>query len=411
MKLNEICETEILRLNNEGEGVGIIDGITTFIPYALPNEFVKVKINNIYDNYATGTLKEIIKKSSDRIDPICPYFYECGGCNLMHLNYEKQLEFKKEKIESIFKKISNENIKVNNIYFDKELNYRNKITLKVDKNKIGYYKEKSNELIEIDNCYLVDNKINDVIKNIKLFIEKYIDNNISEIMIRIIDNKIMISLDNISLNYKDVFIDRFNYLNSIYINNNLVYGEKVLQETIDNFKFNISPNSFFQVNKNVSKMMYEKAVSYIDKSDITLDLYSGTGTITSLLSKKSKKVIGIEVNKDAVMDANENIKNNGITNVEFICDKVENKIDTLKKLNINNIVLDPPRSGSDRKTLKQILEINPEKIIYISCNPVTLARDYNILKEKYVLKEINAYDMFPNTYHVETVMVLERKIS
>ena len=404
-------ETKILRLNNEGEGIGIIDGITTFIPYSLPNEIVKVKIDKKYDNYATGTLKEIIEKSSDRKEPICPYFYECGGCNLMHLNYEKQLEFKKEKIESIFKKISNENIKVNNIYSNKELNYRNKITLKVDKNKIGYYKEKTNELIEIDLCYLVDNKINDVIKNIKLFIEKYNDNNISEVMIRVIDNKIMISLDNISLNYKDVFIDRFNYLDSIYINNNLVYGEKVLQETIDNFKFNISPKSFFQVNKNISKLMYEKAVSYIDKSDITLDLYSGTGTITTLLSKKSKKVIGIEIVKEAVMDANENLKNNNITNIEFICDKVENKIDTLKRLNINNIVLDPPRSGSDKKTLKTIMEINPEKIIYISCNPVTLARDYNTLKDKYIIKEINAFDMFPNTYHIESLMVLERRNS
>ena len=409
MKLNEIYETKILRLNNEGEGICVVDNITTFVPYALTNEIVKVKIDNIYDNYAKGTLKEIIKKSNDRIEPICPYFYKCGGCNLMHLNYNKQLEFKKEKIESIFKKISNENIKVNNIYFDNNLNYRNKITLKVDKNKIGYYKEKSNELIEIDNCFLVDNKINDVIKNIKLFINKYQDNDIKELMIRVIDNKIMISLDNISLNYKDVFVDRFNYLNSIYINNNLVYGEKVLIENINNFKFNISPKSFFQVNKNISKLMYEKAVSYIDKSDITLDLYSGTGTITTLLSKKSKKVIGIEVIKDAVMDANENIKNNNITNIEFICDKVENKIDNLKKLNIDNIVLDPPRSGSDRKTLKAILEINSKRIIYISCNPVTLARDYNILKEKYIIKEINAFDMFPNTYHIESLMVLERK--
>ena len=409
MKLNEIYETKILRLNNEGEGVGIVEGITTFIPYTLPNELVKVKINNIYDNYARGNIVDIIETSTDRIQPICPYFYECGGCNLMHLNYYKQLEFKKNKIESIFKKIVNEDIKVNNIYYDNNLNYRNKITLKVDKNKIGYYKEKSNELIEIDNCFLVDNKINNTIKNIKEFINKFQDNNINELMIRVINNKIMISLDNISLNCKDIFIDKFNYIDSIYVDNNLIYGNKVLIETIDNFKFNISPKSFFQVNKNVSKMMYEKAVSYINKSDITLDLYSGTGTITTLLSKKSKKVIGVEVVKDAVKDANENIKNNNINNIEFICDKVENKINTLKKLNIDNIVLDPPRSGSDKKTLNTILEINPKKIIYISCNPVTLARDYNILKDKYIIKDINAYDMFPNTYHVETVMVLEKK--
>ena len=153
--------------------------------------------------------------------------------------------------------------------------------------------------------------------------------------------------------------------------------------------------------------MYEKAVSYVDKSLITLDLYSGTGTITSLLSKKSKKVIGIEVIKDAVKDANNNIKNNNISNVEFICDKVENKIDSLKKLNIDNVVLDPPRSGSDKKTLTSILEIEPKRIIYISCNPITLSRDYNVLKEKYVLKEINFYDMFPNTYHVECVCLMK----
>ena len=407
MKVNDIYDTKILRLNNEGEGIGIVEGITTFIPNALPKETVKIKINNIYDNYATGNLVEIIEKSSDRIDPICTYFFNCGGCNLMHLNYEKQLEFKKEKIENIFKKISNENIKIENIYSNKNLYYRNKVVLKVDKNKIGFYKEKTNEIINIDNCFIVDKKINEVILQIKEFINKYIDNKISEIMIRVIDNKIMISLDNISLDYKDLFVDKFNFIDSIYINNNLIKGDKVLVEEIDDLKFNISPKSFFQVNKEISKMMYEKAVSYIDESDTTLDLYSGTGTITMLLSKKSKKVIGIEVVKDAVKDANENIKNNNINNVEFICDKVENKIDKLK--DIDNIVMDPPRSGSDKKTLRTLLEINPQKIIYISCNPVTLARDYNILKEKYTLKEISAYDMFPNTYHVETVMVLEKK--
>ena len=409
MKVNEIYETKIIRLNNEGEGICVIDGITTFIPYTLIGEIVKIKIDNIYDNYAKGTLIKIIKKSSDRIDSICPKFFECGGCNLMHLNYEKQLEFKKEKIESIFKKISNEDIKVSNIFFDKNLNYRNTITLKVDNNKIGYYKEKTNELIDIDKCYLVDDKINITLKNIKDFINKYKSNDINEMMIRVINGKVMVLLDNINIDYKDLFIDNFKNIDSIYINDKLEYGNKVLIEEIDNMKFNISPKSFFQVNKNISKLMYEKAVSYINKSDVTLDLYSGTGTITSLASKKSKKVIGIEVNKAAVKDAKENIKNNNIKTIEFILGKVEDKIDTLKKLYIDNIILDPPRSGSDKKTLKSILEINPKQIIYISCNPVTLSRDYNTLKENYEIKEINAYDMFPNTYHVETVMVLERK--
>ena len=402
-------EVEILRFNNEGEGVGIIDNITTFIPYALPNEIVKVKIDKKYNNYMTARIEEIKNKSNDRIKPICPYFYECGGCNLMHMNYKLQLKFKKEKIESIFKKICNEDIKVSNIYSYEDTYYRNKIELKVDKNNIGFYKRKTNEIINIDKCFIVNKKINDILLRIKDFINEFPNNKINKIMIRLIDSKTMLSLDNINKELKNIFIDKLNDINSIYISNKLVLGEKVLVENINNFKFNISPKSFFQVNKKVSEIMYEKAVNYIDNSDITLDLYSGTGTITMLLSKKSKEVIGIEVVKDAVKDANNNIKNNNISNVRFICDKVENKIDELKHLNIDNIILDPPRSGSDKKSLKAMLEINPKQIIYISCNPVTLARDYNILKEKYEMKEINAFDMFPNTYHVETVMVLEKK--
>lgn len=409
MNINEVYETKIIRFNNEGEGIGIINGIITFIPYSLPGELVKVKIDSIYDNYAKGKLMEIISKSTERIDPICPYFYECGGCSLMHLTYEKGLEFKIEKVKSIFNKIANEDIKINKIYSYNQFNYRNKVTLKISKNKIGYYKEKTNEIVQIDRCLIADEKINSVIDKLKKFINKYVDNDIANIMLRVVKGKTMLYLDNISNQYKNNFIKDFKNLDSIYINNNLVLGSKTLEEEIDDFKFKISPKSFFQVNKEVAKAMYEKAVSYIDKSDVTLDLYSGTGTITALLSKKSKKVVGIEVNKSAVEDANNNIKYNNISNVEFICAKVEDKIDTLKKLNIDNIVLDPPRSGSDKKTLKNILDINPNKIIYISCNPVTLARDYNILKYKYEIKEINLYDMFANTSHVETVMVLERK--
>ena len=382
MNINDELIVKIDRLNNEGKGIAIYNKIVIFVDGALPNEEVKIRINKINKNYYEASLIDIIKKSDERVDIICPYYNECGGCNLMHINYNEQLNFKKNK---------------------------NKVVFKVVNNQIGFYKEKTNELIEIDNCFIIDDKINILLKNIKLFINKYQDNKINEIMIRVINNKIMISIDNINNDYKEIFINNFKNINSIYIKNKLEYGEKVLIEKIEDLRFNISPKSFFQVNKQISEMMYKKAISYIDKSDTTLDLYSGTGTITMLLSKKCKKVIGIESVKDAVKDSNNNIKNNNINNVEFICSKVENRIETLKKLNIDNIVLDPPRSGSDKKTLNSILKISPKKIVYISCNPITLARDYNILKQKYIIKEINAYDMFPNTYHVETVMVLERK--
>lgn len=407
MHINDIFDVSITRLNNEGMGIALIDNLVVFIKNALIDEKVKIKIIDIKNNYALGEVIEIIESSDKRIKPICPYYETCGGCACMHMTYEEELKFKKDKIKSIFKKISNIDINIKDIYSYKEFNYRNKVVLKIKNNIIGFYEEKTNNIVSIDKCFLVDELINKEIINLKEFISTYNDNGINEIMIRVINGKIMFSLDNINNDIKDIFIKNFNHLDSIYINNKLEYGNNNLEEIIQDLKFNISPKSFFQVNKNVSEEMYKKAVSYIDDSDTTLDLYSGTGTITSLASKKSKNVIGIEVNKDAVNDANNNIKLNNINNVRFICDKVENRIEELSNLNIDNIILDPPRTGSDKKTLKYILEINSKKIIYISCNPVTLARDYNTLKEKYDIKEISAFDMFPRTYHVETVCVLK----
>jgi 23S rRNA (uracil1939-C5)-methyltransferase len=324
------------------------------------------------------------------------------------MNYESQVNFKKDKVKSIFKKISNIDIDIKDIIYDKEYNYRNKVTLKVKNDKIGLYREKTNDIINVDKCLLLDNKINDELIKLELFIHRYKNNNISEIMIRVINYKIMLSLDTINKEVRDSFINNFDHVESIYINNKLVYGNEFLKETINNLEFNISPKSFFQVNKNIMTKMYDKVISYID-GGTTLDLYSGTGTISMLASKTSDEVIGIEVVKDAVKDANNNIELNNIKNVSFICDKVENKIEDLKNKKIDNIIMDPPRSGSDKKSLNSILEIEPKQIIYISCNPVTLARDYNTLQEKYKIKEITLFDMFPNTYHVETVMVLERK--
>ncbi len=409
MKKDEFYETKILRLNNEANGVSIINDIVVFTPYALTDEIVNVKINEIHKNYAEAKLNKIIKKSNDRKEPICPYFYDCGGCNLMHMNYNNQLEFKKDKIKSIFKKICNINIDIKNIYSYNNLNYRNKVVFKVKKDKIGFYKNNTNELIDIDKCIISDEKINDCLTDIRKFIKKYKDNNINEIMIRICDNKLMINIDNINKQLQDKFINDFNYISSIYIGDKLVYGEKSLNEKVNNLVFNVSPKSFFQVNHITSENLYNKALSYVDNCNTIVDLYSGTGTLTILLSKRAKKAIGIEIVKQAVNDAKNNLILNSINNVEFICDKVENKIDKLKNLNIDLVVMDPPRSGSDKKTLKSILDIQAKKVIYISCNPVTLARDYNILKEKYDIKEITAFDMFPQTYHVESVCLLELK--
>ena len=408
MHLEDTLEAKIIRLNNEGLGVALVDKFVVFVKNALVDELVKIKITEVNDNYAKADVINYIETSSDRVIPSCPFYEKCGGCNLMHMNYESQISFKKDKVKSIFKKISNIDIDIKDIIYDKEFNYRNKVTLKVKNDKIGLYREKTNDIINVDKCLLLDNKINDELIKLELFIHRYKNNNISEIMIRVINDKIMLSLDTINKEVRDSFINNFDHVESIYINNKLVYGNEFLKETINNLEFNISPKSFFQVNKNIMTKMYNKAISYI-KGGTTLDLYSGTGTLSMLASKTSDEVIGIEVVKDAVKDANNNIELNNMKNVSFICDKVENKIDELKNKKIDNIIMDPPRSGSDKKSLNSILEIDPKQIIYISCNPVTLARDYNTLKEKYNIKEITLFDMFPNTYHVETVMILERK--
>ncbi len=408
MHIDNTYEVKIIRLNNEGLGVALVDKFVVFVKNALVNEKVKIRITEVNDNYAKGEVINYIETSSDRVIPSCPFYEKCGGCNLMHMNYESQISFKKDKVKSVFKKISNIDTDIKDIIYDKEYNYRNKVVLKVKNDKIGLYREKTNDIINVDKCLLLDNKINDELIKLELFIHRYKNNNISEIMIRVINDKIMLSLDTINKEARDSFINNFDHVESIYINNKLVYGNEFLKETINNLEFNISPKSFFQVNKNIMTKMYDKAISYI-KGGTTLDLYSGTGTLSMLASKTSDEVIGIEVVKDAVKDADNNIELNNIKNVSFICDKVENKIDELKDKKIDNIIMDPPRSGSDKKSLNSILEIEPKQIIYISCNPVTLARDYNTLKEKYNIKEITLFDMFPNTYHVETVMVLEKK--
>lgn len=409
MNINEEYDVEILRENNEGDGVASVNGFIVFVKGALKNEKVKIKIDEVNKNYAVGSIIEIKEKSINRRIPICPYFYDCGGCNLMHMDYNSQLEFKKNKIESIFKKICNIDIKLSSIYSYNIQNYRNKVVFKVENDKIGFYKKRTNEIIDINECIITDKKINEVLLKFRGFIKENVNHKIKNVMIRICSDELMISIDNLNNEYKEKFIELFNYVSSIYINNELVHGVESLNQKLNGLVFDVSPKSFFQVNPVTAEKLYNKALSFVSNSDTIVDLYSGTGTITMLLAKKARKVIGIEVVKEAVEDAKNNMLLNHIDNIEFICDKVENKIDTLKETNIDTLIMDPPRGGSDKKTLKSLLEIEPKKIIYISCNPITLARDINVLREKYDIKDVNAFDMFPNTYHVETICVMERK--
>lgn len=406
---------EILRENDEGLGIAKISDVTVFVSNALEGEKVKIRITEKHKNYWKAETLEILEKSSNRVDADCKYYSVCGGCNIMHMSYKKQLEFKLNRVKHIFKKIYNKDVIIDGIEYGSPFNYRNKVVLRVENETLGFYKYNTNDLFNCNKCIISSDMINKTIEVISKFIINNKNHNIKEIMIRKnndYSNKIMVCIDNINHDLKQKFIDelsKYDFIVSIYISEILEYGNHTLTINMFDLNFEVSPKSFFQVNEIMAKKLYQYVLDNIDQSSNALDLYCGTGTITSIISKKCKKVIGIEVIEDAVKNANKNIKNNNINNIEFICSKVENVIDKIDINNIDLVIMDPPRSGSDKKTLKTICRILPKKIIYISCNPITLVRDLKQLDKYYDIKNIKLFDMFPNTHHVECVSVLHRK--
>ena len=409
MELGKELIVKIIRYNNEGEGVAIFNDLVIFIPGVIIDEEVKIKIVELKKNYARGEVIKLLIPSTDRRIPVCPFYNECGSCNLMHIDYNKQLEFKKKKVEDVFKKVSNIDVEVKKINSYNNLHYRNKVVLRVNKDKIGYYKPKTNTLVDINECLICDELINEIIRRIRSFIKDNNNHKIKEVMIRVAREEIIISFDDLNKKYIDTIKELFKDVTSLYIKDELIFGIPSINQKLLDLVFDISPKSFFQINTLTASKLFEYALKDVNDRNICVDLYSGTGTITMLLSKKARRVIGIEVVPDAVKDAENNLLLNDIDNVEFKLGRVEDLIDELKDINIDTLVMDPPRSGSDKRSLRALLKIKPKEIIYISCNPITLARDYNVIKNLYKIKEIELFDMFPNTYHVETVMVLERR--
>ena len=385
------------RLDHFGRGLGHVSGKIIFVPDLLPNEEALVKIVLDKKKYMVGEVVQLIKKSGNRIIPKCGY--DKCGCALKSLNYFKTLEFKKEKVADILKRygeiegVVKEIIPSGNIYA-----YRNKITLKVKDGKIGYFKNGTNELIEISRCEIASEKSNEIINILK-------GSDLSEVREVIIKDfgEIMLIIKG------DMDIEVLKPLvSSIYINDNLVYGKENIIANLDDFQFYVSKDSFFQVNMDVALKLYNKVLEYLDKAlgKSVLDLYCGTGTISLFLSKYFDEVTGIEINEEAVKCAFLNKKLNNVSNVRFICGDVSKEIHNLKA---DNIVVDPPRSGLTIEGINDILKINPDRLVYVSCDPMTLARDLKLLKEKYIVQEVTLFDMFPWTYHVESVCLLLRK--
>lgn len=393
----------IQKFDYEGNGIAVIDEKVVFVNNAIPGEQVDIIIKNKEKNFDKAIVENYITLSEDRIENPCKYI-SCGGCDLLHLKYERELTFKEDKVKDIFLRKCNLTC-VNRIIPSVDIfNYRNKVSFKTKNGKLAFNVKESSELIEINKCLLVNEKINEIINELNNYnlkdIEEVIIKNAKEAMLIIKSGK------KINNNLKNINVN-----NLVVINNKntfIIKGNKYIEENLGDIKYLIPANSFFQVNKQQTINLYNNIIEIgnFKKSDTVLDLYCGIGSISLYIENYVKEVIGVEINKEAIEYANKNKKLNNITNVKFLC-KNANQVSMDFKPDI--VIVDPPRNGLDKKTIEIIKAFNVKKIIYISCNPLTLARDINLFKDQYEVKEITPLDMFPRTHHIECISLFNLK--
>lgn len=453
MQKNDELVVVIDNLGANGEGVAIIDNMPIFVPFALPNEKVKIKILKALKNFCYAKLIDIIEPSKDRVEPICPVFSKCGGCQLQHLDYTKQLEFKRQLVANNFKKFANISFNVSDCEpSQNEYGYRNKISLPVGvikkqvdgqiiiENTLGLYAINSNRIVPTNNCAITGDWCNKLVCIALKYLEKSGETpydttmqtgNIRHLVARYIDDSLMLTIVTKTGKIKspDILIemlqrkfDKFSlFVNTNKQNNNvilgekfkLIYGESTQKLNAFGIDYEISPQSFLQVNFDIQNKIYKLILDNIKNNAEVINAYSGAGLLTAILSQKAKHAYGIEIVNKAHENANKLAIENKIANMTNICADCAVEMPLLaKKLASDNltIVLDPPRKGCDENVLKSILEASPKTILYISCNSATLARDVKLLfdSKKYNIDFIKPFDMFPQTRNVETVVKLTK---
>lgn len=409
IKVNDEYEVTISKQDHFGKGLVKVKNMFVFVKDALPSEVCKIEITNVKKTFASARIKKIITPSKDRVVPDCPYYQVCGGCHIMHQKYSEQLRFKELKVKELLERFTDLNDA--NIYpiVGKSLfNYRNKVIFHGENNHLGFYQEKTNQVVSIKSCIITDRRLNMIYHDIQKFLSENKNQIINNIMLRVTSlNEVLVVIE--GKIEKDKVLSYLESVSTVYLNNSLIKGNKYIQEEIFDIKFKIYPSSFFQVNYDMMLVLYRIVMNFYKDREYykVLDLYCGTGTIGMLVSSYVKQVIGVDKEISSIESANECKKINGISNIQFIRGKVEDEIDSFK--DIDSIIVDPPRSGLDNHTLTTILNLKPQTITYISCDPVTLARDLKTLTSNYDVLEVHPVDMFPNTYHVENVVFLEKK--
>lgn len=450
LKKNENYLINIDDLGHDGEGIGHVEGMAVFVEGGVPGDILKIKIIDIKKNFAVGKIIKVVKSSEKRVIPPCPVALVCGGCQLQHINYKAQLEIKTQKVRSAVERIG----KIQGVeVFDAKgmenpFRYRNKAQFPVgianNSPLIGFYKKGSHEIVDTESCILQHDFTDNLIKVIKEYIKqskvsvydertgkgilRHIVSKVGfatgEIMVVVVTNGKILPDRDLLIN---LLIEAIPGLNSVVQNINTkagntilgrecitLFGSASIRDKLLDLAFNISPLSFFQVNPLQTEVLYRKVLEFADLkgSETVFDVYCGIGTISLFLAGTAKHVFGIEEVDSAIEDANENAKLNAIVNTTFLAGKAERVIVDLHKKGINAdvIVVDPPRKGCDEVVLNTIAEIKPEKLIYVSCNPATLARDLRILEDKgYRTKIVQPVDLFPNTMHVECVVCIQKR--
>ncbi len=453
-KKNDSCVITIEDIGAEGEGIGKTEGYTLFVKDAIPGDVAQVKIVKAKKNYAFARLEKVLTPSPFRVEARCPIYKQCGGCQIQAIDYEQQLEFKHRKVWNHLTRIGGfseellERIMEKTIGMQDPFHYRNKAQFPVGMNRngeviTGFYAGRTHDIIANTDCALgvSENKIIlEIIleymksANVSAYNEITETGLVRHVLIRkgFATGQIMVCLviNGKRLPKEEVLVEQLRTvegMTSVSVSSNqektnvimgkqirTLWGEESIEDEIDGIRFRISPLSFYQVNPVQTEKIYQKALEYAELTgeETVWDLYCGIGTISLFLARKAKKVYGVEIIPQAIEDARKNAERNGITNTEFFVGKAEEVLpEQYKKEHTyaEIIVVDPPRKGCDEQCLQTMIEMKPQKIVYVSCDSATLARDLKILcSNGYQLKKVSTFDAFCQTVHVETVVLLTR---
>lgn len=460
IRKRDILELSIEKMAYGGQGIARLDGFVIFVKGAIPGDRLKAQVFKKKKGYADARLLDLIEPSPDRIQPPCPYVGYCGGCQWQTLSYERQLDYKKEQIAESMSHIgAMKDIVVRDVIpSENRFAYRNKMEFsfsdrrwflpnELDKKEtegdfaLGLHVPGTfSKVIDIDECLLQQDTGNQILREVKEYVKSCgvpvygIKSHVGywrflairystafdEWMVNIVTSE---DRPDVVKPLADALLRKIGNIKSV-VNNitqskaavaageseRIVAGEKYIEDKIGAFKFQISSNSFFQTNSLGAQGLYQTVLNYAEfnGNEKVLDLYSGTGTIPIFLADKVSAVTGIEISESAVQDARENCINNGIHNCDFICGDMREKLSSVSQ-KPDALIIDPPRAGMHKDVLAKVLELSPEKIVYVSCNPATMARDIGQMIRDYEVVEIQPVDMFPHTYHIEAVAKLRRK--